>query len=102
MKKYYISGFIGACFALLAACQTVGPRAVFSSGNSDQAITSSVYSALGNNENLAPLGIHVQTQQGTVILDGYVKTIRQSDTAADVASKVAGVKTVENNLIVRK
>lgn len=51
--------------------------------------------------------ILAQVQQGRsvankVILKGYVKKIRQSDTAEQLAYRVPGVQLVENNLIVRQ
>lgn len=92
------------CIALLVGCQTLATETerVFGSGNSDKSLTTAVNWALVNNSDLATLKIHVETQNGTVILSGYVKTIRQSDTAAQVASQVKGVKTVQNGLVVRK
>jgi hyperosmotically inducible periplasmic protein len=104
MRKFYMSGLISACFALLVGCHTVCSTDThhFHRGNPDEAITASVNSALSTNQDLSALGIHVATQQGAVALSGYVKTIRQLDTAGEVASKVPGVRTVQNNLIVRK
>jgi len=46
--------------------------------------------------------VHVDTNQNVVILSGYVKKIRQSDTAEQIARQVPGVQNVENNLIVRQ
>ena len=46
--------------------------------------------------------VHVETNQTTVILRGYVKKIRQSDTAEQVARQVPGVTMVENRIIVRQ
>ena len=70
--------------------------------NSDASITDSVRATLGNDIQLASIPIEVQTANGIVELNGYVKTIRQSDTALELASRVPGVKGVQNNLIVRK
>lgn len=86
----------------MAGCQMLTSGNLFAPRFSDDAITSSVNQAMMNNINLAGIPIHVETHQGNVMLSGYVKTIRQSDTAGDVASKVPGVKSVQNNLIVRK
>lgn len=85
----------------MSGCQMLSGGNVFAPRLSDDAITSSVQQAMNNN-NLINVPIHVETHQGNVMLSGYVKTIRQSDTAGDVAAKVPGVKSVQNNLIVRK
>ena len=70
--------------------------------NSDASITDSVRGTLANNNQLVGIPIEVQSTNGIVELSGYVKTIRQSDTALELATKVPGVKGVQNNLIVRK
>ncbi len=102
MRKYYLTGVISICFAILVSCQTVTNQKFFSLGHSDATITAAVNAAFASHPDLAAVPIHVDTHKGTVILSGYVKTIRQSDTAGDVAGKVAGVRAVQNGLIVRK
>jgi len=104
MKNLYRSLIIAVAALLLAACHTTsGSASSWSAfGNSDAAMTASVSTTLMSNAQLAGLPIQVETVKGTVRLSGYVKTIRQSDVAGDVASRVDGVKLVENNLIVRK
>ena len=104
MSHYVLKGLIGLCFVLLVGCQNLATATeqVFSAGSSDKSLTTSVNWALVNNSDLATLKIHVETQNSNVILSGYVKTIRQSDTAAQIAAQVKGVKTVQNELVVRK
>jgi hyperosmotically inducible periplasmic protein len=102
MKKYLI-GLITIFFAFLVGCQSTPTTAnFFSLGQSDKTLKTTVLETFMNNPELASAPIHVETQKGTVFLSGYVKTIRQSDVAAEVAGRVAGVKTVQNGLIVRK
>ncbi|CEG60217.1 BON domain-containing protein [Legionella micdadei] len=102
MKKYYLNGLIGFCLAILVGCQSLTHENFFRVGPSDETITTSVQSAFSNNPDLSAQRIHVETHKGTVVLSGYVKTIRQSDTAGDIAGKISGVKSVQNELIVRK
>lgn len=105
MFKNYRLCFIASCFALLTACQatqhmteTLLPAQV----SSDETVSTAVHEAFAKNKALASLPIQINAMNGTVLLSGYVKTIRQSDTAGDVAAKVPGVKMVQNHLIVRK
>lgn len=70
--------------------------------HSDPSITENIRQVFASNPQLAGVPIQIVTVKGNVQLSGYVKTIRQSDIAADVASHVDGVKFVENHLIVRK
>ena len=102
MRKFCLTLLIGIGFAFIAGCQSFSNEGFFNMGKSDQSLTASVNNALANNPDLSTVQIHVETQRGAVFLSGYVKTIRQSDTAGYIASKVPGVKTVQNELIVRK
>ncbi|WP_115221949.1 BON domain-containing protein [Legionella donaldsonii] len=102
MRKYYQGMLIALGFSLLTGCQMFSGGNLFQPRLSDESLTASVNTAFINTPELAPVRIHVEAHNGIVLLSGYVKTIRQSDTAGDVASKVNGVKGVENNLIVRK
>ncbi|MBA2652219.1 MAG: BON domain-containing protein [Tatlockia sp.] len=103
MKKSYLGCLTAIIFACLVGCQSVTPTGGFLGlGQSDQTLKATVLETFMNNSELAAAPIHVEIQKGTVLLSGYVKTIRQSDTAADVAGRVPGVKSVQNGLIVRK
>lgn len=89
-------------FLILAGCQSFQGGNFFQLQPDDRSLTGRVYETFSSNKLLAELPIQVEVSNGIVFLNGYVKTIRQSDTAGDVAAKVPGVKTVENNLIVKK
>lgn len=100
MKNIAIFAFYAV---LLAGCQTMsGPDFMRSQQNTDASISASIQAGFDNNPRLAGIPVKIETNNGQVQLTGYVKTIRQSDEAADLASKANGVKFVENNLIVRK
>jgi osmotically-inducible protein OsmY len=106
MQKCLFHVFIGIFLAFLAACQsTQGTSSLFnpfgSSSTSGTSLTQRVQEALVSHEDLALAKIHVQTQYDVVILTGYVKKIRQSDVAEQVARQVPGVRSVENHIIVR-
>lgn len=106
MRKYYWSIYIGFVFSLLLGCQWAKTEHLnlnpFVAATSDSTLTDSVRAALMNDNDLSRMNLDVETHQGAVTLRGYVKTIRQSDNAADIAQKVEGVKAVENEIIVRK
>lgn len=100
MKKIYTSLLFAV---LLAGCQTMsGPGFIGGQQNTDMSITAAIQAGFDSNPQLAGVPVKIETTNGNVQLSGYVKTIRQSDMAADLASKANGVKFVENNLIVRK
>jgi len=110
MQKYLFNALI-ACFVfLLAGCQSTPQnnpvnnlfRPFGPSYAPRLTLAQSVQNALMRSEDPVIGQIHVQTLQNIVILSGYVKKIRQSDMAEQIARQVPGVQTVENNIIVRQ
>lgn len=67
----------------------------------DAAITTQIKTAFLSEPNLKVLQITVDTVGGVVTLAGLVDTQTNSDKAKQVASAVAGVKLVENRLIIK-
>ena len=104
MKNSYRGILMAISITLMVGCQTTttNPYLFQSQSSTDSAITTAVLEAMLNDENLSTLTVHVETTNGNVLLSGYVKTIRQSDTSEEVARKIPGVKSVQNNIIVRK
>lgn len=103
MKQYTRRGLISLLGVLaLMSCQRFHGQNLFQLGPTDSVITESVKAALTDDDERFANVIHVESSKGIVFLSGYVKTIRQSDTAEAIARQVKGVKQVENNIIVRK
>lgn len=105
MQKYLVTGVLAGLFLLLSGCMTTntGSSNMFSpSYPSVMTLAQSVQDALMSNPDPVIARVHVETNQNVVILSGYVKKIRQSDTAEQIAQKVPGVQTVQNNIIVRQ
>tara|TARA_Y100001934_G_C12345509_1_gene772547 strand:- start:447 stop:791 length:345 start_codon:yes stop_codon:yes gene_type:complete len=86
----------------LSSCQRLNSPDFFNLTPGDNVITQRVQTAFAQTPRLEKAPIDVSVEHGIVSLSGFVKTIRQSDTAESVATQVEGVKQVENNLIVRK
>ncbi len=67
----------------------------------DTALTAKVKAALMAEPGLSSLQISVDTKKGTVTLSGSVDTPTSRDRAKEVASSVAGVETVVDQLTVK-
>lgn len=113
MKKLAASAIAGCCMVLLSGCQTTSPNQMGATSMGGlgplftpypQAVTlsQSVQDAFYRTGDPVLAKIRVETNQTTVILTGYVKKIRQSDMAEQIAHQVPGVQNVVNNLIVRQ
>jgi len=103
MRNFYKGLIIALSLVFMMGCHTQDTTFnVFDFQSKDESITTAVKETFAQNPLLAQTKINVQTEHHVVALSGYVKTIRQSDMAADIASKVNGVKSVQNDIIVRK
>ncbi|WP_417659914.1 BON domain-containing protein [Pseudidiomarina sp.] len=69
---------------------------------SDSAITARVKTALFEADQLSASAINVETIDGNVVLSGVVTTSEEADLAAQLASGVEGVKSVENDIEVQQ
>lgn len=67
----------------------------------DTAVTAKVKGALLAEEALKSLGIHVETEKGTVMLSGFVNSKQEADRAVQVAKRVEGVNKVESAIKVK-
>lgn len=67
----------------------------------DATITAKVKAAILAEEGLKVLQISVDTMKGVVTLTGSVDSQQHSDRAKEIAGAVAGVKDVENKLVVK-
>lgn len=67
----------------------------------DTVITTKVKAAFVQDETVSALRINVTSNQGVVQLSGFANSRLEASRAADVARKVAGVKDVKNDIILK-
>lgn len=68
----------------------------------DAAITAKVKAALAGDPRTKAHQVNVETREGAVQLSGFVDTSEAKSTAADLARNVADVKSVDNEIDVKK
>ena len=68
----------------------------------DSVITTKVKSLLAEDDFLKSFQISVETYKGTVQLSGFVDSQKAIDKAVEITRSVNGVKSVKNNLSVKK
>jgi len=68
----------------------------------DSVITTKVKTMLASDDFLKSFEISVETYKGTVQLSGFVDSQKAIDKAGEIARGVKGVKSVKNNLNVKK
>lgn len=67
----------------------------------DSTITTTVKARFVESKDVAASAINVETLKGTVQLSGFAKSQDERETAAEIARKVHGVKSVKNDIVVR-
>lgn len=88
--------------ASLTACATVNGQESAPQYVSDASLTTKVRTDIIKDQSLKGFEIGVETMNGTVQLTGFVDTRQQKDQAGAIAGSVQGVKSVENNILVRQ
>ena len=88
--------------ATLVACASTSKQEGAGEYVDDSVITTKVKSLLGADDFLKSFEISVETYKGTVQLSGFVDSQKAIDKAGEIASGVKGVKSVKNNLNVKK
>ena len=92
---------IAAMFA--AGCATSSPRSIdaISAHVDDASITGTVKSRLIEDRAVDATAITVETVNGNVALSGLARNNVEKSTAESIAIKVPGVKSIQNNIVVR-
>ena len=88
--------------ATLMACASTSEQESTGEYVDDSVITTKVKSLLAADDFLKSFQISVETYKGTVQLNGSVDSQKAIDKAGEIASGVKGVKSVKNNLNVKK
>jgi len=85
----------------LAACASTSKQESTGQYVDDSVITTKVKSLLAGDDFLKSFQIGVKTYKGTVQLNGFVNSQKAVDKAVEITRSVKGVKSVENDLIVK-
>jgi osmotically-inducible protein OsmY len=87
--------------AVIAGCASTRTQESTGQYFDDSTITAKVKSAILDDPSLKVFDISVETFKGVVQLSGFVNSAEIRSRAAVVASRVSGVKSVKNSLIVK-
>ena len=103
MKKALWMRFVVALVAAMVMAACSSSRTTESTGEyiDDAAITSKVKAALLGDSGLKSFDIGVETYKDVVQLSGFVNSDQVKARAGEVAAGVSGVRSVQNNLIVK-
>jgi len=93
--------FVATVLVAAAGCAETRNREGVGVHIDDAAITTTVKARLVEDKTVDADAIQVETAQGNVVLSGVARTSLEKSTVENIAMKVRGVKTVQNNVALR-
>ena len=90
--------FIAGCNRPQEATGAPPPGTTVGTEIDDSVVTARVKSALLDDPHVKSYGFKIETRKGEVQLSGFVDSLEQIDRAIAVTRRVAGVKSIENNV----
>ena len=90
-----------AALALVAVAGCADTRGQQGAHVDDDAITTTVKARLVEDRSVDAGAIQVETANGNVVLSGVARTTLEKSTVENIAMKVRGVKTIQNNVALR-
>src|SRR6476620_12781018 len=103
MKKLFVALAATAALAGLAGCSALGmksPERTAGQAVDDATIGTKLKAAYAADPELSALKINVDTLKGDVTLKGEIKSMALRRKAEEHASKIQGVKSVNNQLVI--
>ena len=103
MRAHRAIGTVFAAAVIAAVSSCSSPRSLDAIGGyvDDSSITSTVKSRMVEDKTVDVQAIAVETSNGNVGLSGVAKTTIEKATAESIAIKVRGVKSLQNNIVVK-
>lgn len=92
---------IAVMIGYLTGCAGTEGRRTAGEYIDDTVITTRVEAALAKDPIASALDVEVDTFEGRVQLSGFVETEEQAERAEEIAEGIRGVRSVENNIIVK-
>jgi len=100
-RKFALAFAVALAGASLVACSETRTQESTGQYVDDATITTKVKAALVQDQSFDGFQIGVETYKNVVQLSGFVDSHRRAERAQQVASSVAGVKSVRNDLVVK-
>ena len=99
--RTFFTSVLAAALVALAGCAVTRGQETVGAYVDDAAITTSVKARFVDNRDVDASSIKVETLNGSVMLSGFAKNMRERDTAEVIARNVTGVRSVHNEISVR-
>jgi osmotically-inducible protein OsmY len=101
--RFFTSLFLAASLAIAGCATHQGPERSAGEFTDDAAVTAKVKSAIATDVGArTAAAVNVDTYRGVVQLTGFVDSDEQATRAANAAKKVSGVRSVKNEIRIKK
>ncbi len=101
-RQHRFAALVAAsALVLTAGCAVTRGQESVGAYVDDAAITTSVKARMVEDKAVDAAAIKVETLNGNVMLSGFAKNSVEKSTAESIAMKIKGVKSVQNNVVVR-
>ena len=94
-----IAGVIAA--TSVVGCAVTREQSTVGEYVDDATITTQVKAKFANDPTVSAMSISVETLRGTVQLSGFAKSAAERSQAEALASRVKGVKSIKNDIVIR-
>jgi hyperosmotically inducible periplasmic protein len=101
IKKIALASALAITAIYSTGCAVVRDQQTVGSYVDDAGITSQVKARFADDPQVSAMAIKVETLKGTVQISGFAKSSAERARAETIATGVAGVKQVINNISVR-
>jgi hyperosmotically inducible protein len=99
--KYLSALFLSITLVAVVGCASTSTQEGTGEYVDDSVITTKVKAAILNEPSLKVAEINVETFKGIVQLSGFVGSAASADKAVEVTRRVAGVKSVKNDIRIK-
>lgn len=100
-NRFLAAFALSTAFLLASGCAVTRGQETVGAYVDDTAITATIKTRFVDDRNVDAASIKVETLNGTVLLSGFAKNNLERSTAEQIASRVAGVRSVRNEIAVR-
>ncbi len=101
MKTFLVAMAVAIGSLVSAGCAVTSGQSTVGEFVDDTTVTTRVKARFAQDQQVSAMRIGVETLNGTVQLTGFATSQTEKDKAATIARAVPGVRSVQNNIVIR-
>ena len=101
VRALTFAALAGVTIITATGCSVARDQQSVGSYVDDSGITAAIKTKMAEDKTVAATSISVETLNGTVMLSGFAKSLKEKSTAESITRNVKGVKAVKNEIAIR-